>query len=73
MNRCGLPAAAARAPAAYSTAARTAPIDAELARAALCVAIAVRGGDVSGVIFHSDQGGEYIGSAVYETRRKKAA
>ena len=35
--------------------------DAELARAALCVAIAVRGGSVAGVIFHSDQGGEYTG------------
>jgi putative transposase len=33
--------------------------DAELARAALCVAIAIRGGDVSGVIFHTDQGSEY--------------
>jgi hypothetical protein len=28
--------------------------DAELARAALCVAIAVRGGAVAGVLFHSD-------------------
>src|SRR6478736_4367817 len=35
--------------------------DAELARAALCVAIAVRGGTVAGVVFHSDQGGEYTG------------
>jgi putative transposase len=35
--------------------------DAELARAALCVAIAVRGGAVAGVVFHSDQGGEYTG------------
>jgi transposase InsO family protein len=35
--------------------------DAELARAALCVAIAVRGGQVAGVIFHTDQGGEYTG------------
>jgi transposase InsO family protein len=35
--------------------------DAELARAALCVAIAVRGGAVAGVLFHSDQGGEYTG------------
>jgi len=35
--------------------------DAELARAALCTAIAVRGGDVAGVIFHTDQGGEYTG------------
>jgi putative transposase len=33
--------------------------DAELARAALCVAIAIRGGDVTGVIFHTDQGSEY--------------
>ena len=28
--------------------------DAELARAALCVAIAVRGGSVAGVLFHTD-------------------
>jgi transposase InsO family protein len=35
--------------------------DAPLARAALCVAIAVRGGSVTGVIFHTDQGGEYTG------------
>jgi putative transposase len=35
--------------------------DAQLATAALQVAIAVRGGDVAGVIFHSDQGGEYSG------------
>jgi transposase InsO family protein len=28
--------------------------DAELARAALCVAIAVRGGVVAGVLFHTD-------------------
>jgi transposase InsO family protein len=35
--------------------------DARLATAALQVAIAVRGGDVTGVIFHSDQGGEYSG------------
>ncbi|MGH3995509.1 MAG: IS3 family transposase, partial [Pseudonocardiaceae bacterium] len=35
--------------------------DAELARAALCVAIAVRGGSVTGVVFHTDQGGEYTG------------
>jgi putative transposase len=33
--------------------------DARLATAALQVAIAVRGGDIAGVIFHSDQGGEY--------------
>jgi putative transposase len=35
--------------------------DAALARAALCMAIAVRGGAVAGVVFHSDQGGEYTG------------
>jgi len=35
--------------------------DAELATAALQVAIAVRGGDVAGVIFHCDRGGEYTG------------
>jgi len=33
--------------------------DAELARAALCTAIAIRGGSVKGMLFHSDQGGEY--------------
>lgn len=35
--------------------------DSALARAALCMAAAVRGGDVAGVIFHSDKGGEYVG------------
>ena len=35
--------------------------DAQLARAALCMAIAVRGGKVDGVVFHTDQGGEYTG------------
>jgi putative transposase len=35
--------------------------DAELARAALWMAIAVRGGHVAAVIFHTDQGGEYTG------------
>ena len=35
--------------------------DAELARGALCMAIAVRGGEVAGVVFHTDQGGEYTG------------
>lgn len=35
--------------------------DAPLARAALCMAIAVRGGSVAGVVFHTDQGGEYTG------------
>jgi transposase InsO family protein len=36
--------------------------DAELAKAALCVAIAIRGGHVAGVIMHTDQGGEYTGA-----------
>jgi putative transposase len=35
--------------------------DAPLAKAALCMAAALRGGDVTGVIFHSDKGGEYTG------------
>ena len=35
--------------------------DARLARAALCMAAAVRGGQVAGVVFHSDKGGEYTG------------
>jgi transposase InsO family protein len=35
--------------------------DAALAKAALFMAAAVRGGDVAGVIFHSDKGGEYTG------------
>jgi transposase InsO family protein len=35
--------------------------DAALAKAALCMAAAVRGGDVLGVVFHSDKGGEYTG------------
>jgi putative transposase len=35
--------------------------DAALAKAALCMAGAVRGGDIDGVIFHSDKGGEYTG------------
>jgi len=33
--------------------------DAELARAALCMAAATRGGTIQGVIFHSDKGSEY--------------
>jgi transposase InsO family protein len=36
--------------------------DSELATAALQVAIAIRGGHVTGVIMHTDQGGEYTGS-----------
>jgi transposase InsO family protein len=35
--------------------------DQALATAALQTAVAVRGGDVAGVIFHSDQGSEYVG------------
>ena len=35
--------------------------DSELAKAALCMAAAVCGGDVAGVIFHTDKGGEYVG------------
>jgi transposase InsO family protein len=35
--------------------------DSALAKAALCMATAVRGGDVDGVVFHSDKGGEYVG------------
>jgi len=35
--------------------------DAALAKAALCMAAAIRGGTVNGVIFHSDKGGEYTG------------
>lgn len=35
--------------------------DSAVARAALCMAAAVRGGEVDGVIFHSDKGGEYVG------------
>jgi putative transposase len=35
--------------------------DSAVAKAALCMAAAIRGGDVTGVIFHSDHGGEYVG------------
>jgi len=35
--------------------------DSPLAKAALCMAAAVRGGDVAGVVFHTDKGGEYVG------------
>jgi transposase InsO family protein len=35
--------------------------DSALAKAALCMAAAVRGGDVTDVIFHTDKGGEYVG------------
>jgi putative transposase len=35
--------------------------DSPLAKAALCMAAAIRGGEVAGVIFHTDKGGEYVG------------
>ena len=35
--------------------------DSAVAKAALCMAAAVRGGHVAGVVFHTDKGGEYIG------------
>ncbi len=41
--------------------------DAALAKAALCMAAAVRGGNITGVIFHSDKGGEYTGDTFAET------
>jgi len=41
--------------------------DAALAKAALCMAAAVRGGTISGVIFHSDKGGEYTGDTFAKT------
>jgi putative transposase len=44
--------------------------DAQLARAALCMAIAVRGGAVAGVVFHTDQGGEYTGELFAEACRR---
>jgi putative transposase len=40
--------------------------DAPLAKAALCMAAAVRGGKVAGVVFHSDKGGEYVGDVFAE-------
>lgn len=39
---------------------------AELAKAAVNMALAVRGGDVSGVIFHADRGSQYTASAFAE-------
>jgi transposase InsO family protein len=44
--------------------------DAALARAALCMAIAVRGGAVAGVVFHTDQGGEYTGELFAQACRR---
>jgi putative transposase len=37
--------------------------DAELAKAAINMAVAVRGGDIAGVIFHSDRGSQYTSGA----------
>jgi transposase InsO family protein len=42
---------------------------AALARAALCVAIAVRGGAVAGVLFHTDQGSEYTANLFVQACR----
>jgi transposase InsO family protein len=44
--------------------------DAQLARAALSMAVAVRGGNVAGVIMHTDQGGEYTGAAFAQACRR---
>jgi putative transposase len=44
--------------------------DAELATGALKMAVAVRGGDVAGVIFHSDRGSEYTAD-LFEAARPK--
>jgi putative transposase len=42
---------------------------AELAKAAIHMAVAVRGGDVAGVIFHTDQGTQYSADAFAEACR----
>lgn len=44
--------------------------DAELAAAAVKMAAAVRGGDVAGVIFHSDKGSEYTAGLYRQVCRK---
>jgi transposase InsO family protein len=44
--------------------------DAELAAAAIKMAIAVRGGDVTGVIFHSDHGSEYTATTFQRLCRR---
>jgi putative transposase len=44
--------------------------DSPLARSALCMAAAVRGGDVTGVVFHTDKGGEYVGDLFARACRK---
>jgi transposase InsO family protein len=45
----------------------------ELARAALCTAIAIRGGSVAGLVFHTDQDGEYTGGPAHSGRTREAA
>ncbi len=40
--------------------------DSAVARAALVMASATRGGDIDGVVFHSDKGGEYCGDIFVE-------
>jgi transposase InsO family protein len=40
--------------------------DADVATAAIQMAVATRGGDVAGVIFHSDKGSEYTASTFQE-------
>jgi putative transposase len=47
--------------------------DSALAKAALCMAAAVRGGDIDGVIFHTDRGGEYVGDLFAEACRSLGA
>jgi putative transposase len=44
--------------------------NAELAKAALCMAIAIRGGQIAGVVFHTDQGGEYTGELFTQACRR---
>ena len=44
--------------------------DAGLAKAALCMAAAVRGGNIRGVIFHTDKGGEYTSDMFTETCKR---
>lgn len=43
---------------------------AELAKAAINMAVAVRGGDVAGVIFHADRGSQYTAAAFAEACEK---
>lgn len=43
--------------------------DSVLARAALVMAAATRGGDIAGVVFHTDKGGEYHGAIFVEACR----